>query len=424
MSFKKIKGVVSETFSEFGEDRVLRLSAAMAYYTVFSIGPLLVLIVGIAGLAFGQGRVRHELTHQIQSMVGAKSAHMVESMMTSQRYGGSLVATIVGGVALLMGAAGVFGQLQDALNTIWEVKAKPGAGIWGFIRDRFFSIAMVLGIGFLLLVSMVLSAAVNAFAGYISQLVSLPPWVAVVFNEFASLLVITVLFAFIFKFLPDVKIPWRSVWIGAVFTALLFTAGKFVLGWYLGRPSTASAYGMGSAFVLVLLYIYYSSLILFLGAEFTQVYARAQGVKIVPAKYAVPVAESERAEQGSPHDQSPQPASAASRETPAPEHAPAKQPKPAVAYAHSTEPAPNASFMQTTKTIETGDKLIIGPHLAPGRQIRLQPWSFVGLALSAGIAAGLLIRYKILRKGLKLYLTARKLPTYLSAASNAATTGR
>jgi membrane protein len=400
MSFKDTGSLIKETFKEFGEDRVLRLSAAMAYYTVFAIGPLLVLIVGLAGLIMGEEQVRHTVTQQLQGTFGEKSAKLVESMMTSNQKSGSLMATIVGGIGLLLGAAGVFGQLQDALNTIWEVKAKPGIGIAGFIRQRFLSMAMVLGTGFLLLISMVLTAVVNAFTGYIGQVMSLPSWIAQVLNEGASLMVIVLLFALIFKILPDVKIPWRPVWIGALVTAVLFTAGKFVLGWYLGRQASASAYGAGTAFVLILLYIYYSSLILFLGAEFTQVYTRRIS-RVVPSKYAVSVTDHDRAEEGAPHSGSkPAPergtGKAASKEAATPKNNPAKG-------------VPVYTNSQAEHAMQKSPSQLKLTKRAPAEQIRAQPWSFVSLALTMGIAAGFLMRYKTARKALKFYLSARKL---------------
>ncbi|HWI56139.1 MAG TPA: YihY/virulence factor BrkB family protein, partial [Bacillota bacterium] len=226
-----------------------------------------------------------------------------------------LMATIVGAVGLVLGATGVFGQLQDSLNTIWGVTTKPGQGIWAFIRDRFFSMAMVLGVGFLLLISMALTAFVTAFTHYISSLVSLPEWVAPVFENLLSFIVISILFALIFKVLPDVKIRWRDVWVGALGTALLFTAGKYLLGLYLGHAAGASAYGAGSAFVVILLYVYYSSLILYFGAEFTQVFAKHQGAHIEPSKYAVQVTDQQRAEQGMPRNR--QVEDAARRQQPA-----------------------------------------------------------------------------------------------------------
>ncbi len=297
---KSIWSYAKDTYNEFSQDRVLRLAAATAYYAVFSIAPLLVLIVGLAGLIFGEETVQREVQQQAASFVGNKSADVLASMMSAQHKGEGLLATITGGVALVLGATGIFGQLQDALNSIWGVTTRPGASLGAFIRDRFFSMAMVLGIGFLLLVSMALTTAVNAFADYIGRMVSMPPWVAIAFNGVVSFLVIWLLFALIFKVLPDVRTRWRDVWAGAAVTALLFTAGKYLLGLYLKKEVSASAYGTGSALIVILLYVYYSSVILYFGAEFTKVYARRHGSGIQPSKYAVRVTEQQRAQQGMP----------------------------------------------------------------------------------------------------------------------------
>jgi len=392
MNIKSGWGILKKTMTAFGEDRVLRLSAAMAYYAIFSIGPLLVLMVGLAGLVFGEATVKHEVTGQIQGMVGEKSAKLVESMMTAQHKGTSLMATIVGGIGLILGAAGVFGQLQDALNTIWEVKAKPGGGIWGFVRQRFLSMTMVLGIGFLLLVSMALSAFINVFAGHISNSISMPEWIVPVFNGIASFLVITLLFALIFKVLPDVQVKWGDVWIGAVGTSLLFTLGKFALGLYLGREATTSAYGAGAGFVLILMYIYYSSVILFFGAEFTQVYAHRDGAKIEPTKYAVPVKESERDQQGIP------------REGGKPKvHKPGYQPQPAYAQTHTSASKPAIAMKSKTEREAKPPQPLTFPRRPPMEQIKVEPYSFIGLALIMGVAAGLMFRVKTLRKAVKAY---------------------
>lgn len=238
---KKASSYLKETLTEFQQDRTLRLAAATAYYAIFSIGPLLVLVVGLAGLVFGEERVSREVGTQVKSFVGAQSAKVIQSMMSAQEKAGSLVATIIGGAALLLGATGVFGQLQDSLNTIWGVTTRPGKSIVAFIRDRFFSMTMVLGVGFLLLVSMVLSALVDSFAGYLGQLFSLPAWALPLFNGVSSFLVISLLFALIFKVLPDVRLRWRDVWVGAIGTSLLFTAGKYLLGLYLNYETSASA---------------------------------------------------------------------------------------------------------------------------------------------------------------------------------------
>jgi len=255
----------------------MRLAAATAYYAIFSIGPLLVLTIGVAGLVFGEESVRKEVVAQISSFVGDKAASMMSMMLAAPQKGGSLMATIIGAAALVIGATGAFGQLQDSLNTIWGVTVKPGKSVGAFLRDRIFSMAMVLAVGFVLLVSMILSAIVVAFSHYIGRLVSLPAWLVPLLNDGLNFLVITLLFALIFKVLPDVKIRWRDVWVGAAGTALLFTVGKYLLGIYLAHATSTSAYGAGSAVVVILLYIYYASVILYFGAEFTKVYARYRG---------------------------------------------------------------------------------------------------------------------------------------------------
>lgn len=395
MSIKSSWSFLRETFNEFGEDRVLRLSAAMAYYAIFSIGPLLVLIVGVAGLVLGEEKVRQEVGGQLASMVGESSAKMVESMMAPRKGGTSLIATVIGGIGLIIGASGVFGQLQDALNTIWEVKAKPGAGIWGLVRSRFLSMTTVLGIGFLLLVSMVLSAALSAVSGRMGNVISLPGWVAQGFGEVFSFVVITVLFAMIFKVLPDIKIRWRDVWVGAAVTAALFTLGKFALGKYLGSESTASAYGAGSAFVLVLLYIYYSSVILFYGAEFTQVFARRSGSVIEPSKYAVPVSEEERANEGMPR----------TGKGPGNAGKPGKAGSPGKGQSAW---APAYVSARAAGSERGGSSAVRKGTPGPLAYIREEPWSFIGLALTAGLAAGLGFRFRFVRKAVAVYFTARK----------------
>ena len=309
MNLKKTWPILKNTFSEFGEDKVLRLSAAMAYYAMFSIGPLLIIAMGLAGFAFGHDAVRQQIQEQLRGMLGEGAAKTIDSMMSAQKHGASFIATLVGLVALLFGAAGLFGQLQDSLNTIWGVKSKPGAGIWGFIRARFLSFSMVLGTGFLLLVSMALTTFLSAATGSLGNKLPMPEAAAHILNFVVSFALISVLFAMIFKFLPDVRIPFSNVWVGAVGTALLFTAGKYLLALYLGRASTASPYGAAGSVIIILMWVYYASVILLFGAEFTQVYARQTGAKIVPTKYAVDVTQEARAEQGTPPQQ-PTPANA------------------------------------------------------------------------------------------------------------------
>jgi len=274
------------TAESFFEDRAMRLSAALAYYSIFSLAPLLLMSVAVAGLVFGEDTVRLEVERQLADLMGAQTTAAVETMMSAWQKTGSGVAMVFGIGALVLGASGVFGQLQDALNAIWKVKAKPGRSIWRFVRDRFLSLAMVLGTGFLLLVSMVLTTMLKAITQRLGTALSLTESIAPVIDFTASFSVVTLLFAMIFKFLPDVKIRWRDVWIGATGTALLFVLGKELLGIYLGRESTVSVYGAAGSIVVIVLWVYYASIILFFGAEFTRVFAQKTGSPIEPSEYA------------------------------------------------------------------------------------------------------------------------------------------
>ncbi len=281
--------VLRQSISEFGDDQITQLSAALSYYAIFSIGPLLLIIVGIAGFALGEDSVRQQLETQIQHLMGPDATQTIASMMVRHGQATSVLTTVIGTIALLSGASGVVGQLQTTLNAIWKVEPKPGRGIRGFLRDRFFSWAMVLGIGFLLLVSMVLSTVLTASSGALGRKLGLPGWTLHGFDILASVAMIACLFAFIFKYIPDVKIPWRNVWSGAFGTSLLFGLGKYVLALYLGRTSTTSAYGAAGSVVIVLLWVYYASVILFFGAEFTQVYTKISGTHVKPTENAVPI---------------------------------------------------------------------------------------------------------------------------------------
>jgi membrane protein len=377
VKFGKIWSILKGTFKEFGEDKVLRLSAALAYYAMFSIGPLLVIAIGVAGLVFGHESVRGQMDQQLRSMLGEKAASTVTSMMAAQKHSSSLIATIVGIVALLFGAGGVFGQLQDSLNTIWEVKTKANAGWWALIRTRFLSLTMVLGTGFLLLVSMALTTFLTAVTDSLGNKLPLSETLAHILNLVVSFGVITLLFAMIFKYLPDVKVPLRKVWIGAIVTALLFTLGKYLLALYLGRASTTSSFGAAGSVVLILMWVYYASVILFLGAEFTHVYAKSTGARIVPDKYAEPVTEQERAEQGMPHQQKP-----------------------------SSRPAPGG--VQPGQALPQPVLQSSGQTLGPVAVLRQRPFQLAGVMLVAGFTGALLLRFKTLRKVARLYLETRR----------------
>jgi membrane protein len=396
---KKTLQVAKQTFSEFSEDNVLRLSAALAYYSIFSIGPLLIIIVGVAGILMGQQggeNFRHQLQDQLQSMLGPQSAKVVESMMSTQSKSGGILTTIIGIVVLLLGASGVFGQLQDALNTIWGVKSKPGIGLWGFLRHRFLSFGMVLVIGFLLLISMVVTTALSAFMKHMGGMMPMSEALAHVLNLVVSFGVITVLFAMMFKFLPDVKIRWSDVWAGAVLTSFLFTIGKFGLGLYLGRASTTSSYGAAGSVVLILLWVYYASIIIFLGAEFTQVYAKARGHETEPKKYAVPITQEERVEQGmSQTGKKGAPRRAGDRE------GRPMQPTPA--------PAAPPATLQPSAATEVEAEVEHARRHAPFAPIQEHPWRFATLAMSLGMTMGALYKsgaMKLLKKARKVAGTA------------------
>ena len=287
LTIKTIFKLLKETFQEWQQDKVSRLAAALAYYTVFSITPLLVIAIAIAGAVFGQEAAKGEIVDQINGLVGDQGAKAIEvALANADRPDISGAASLISIAILLLGASGVFAQLQDALNTIWNIQAKPNSGIWEFIRKRLLSFGMVLAIGFLLLVSLVVSAALSGIGKL--ELSILPGFTFIwqIVNFTISFSFIALLFALIYKYLPDAKIKWDDVIVGAIITALLFTLGKFVIGLYLGRGSLGSAYGAAGSLVIFLAWVYYSAQILLFGAEFTQVYARKFGKNITPNRHA------------------------------------------------------------------------------------------------------------------------------------------
>lgn len=298
----KFVDLIKKTFKEWSEDKASRLAAALAYYTVFSIPPLLVVAIGIAALFTDRATVENQLVGQAGSLMGSQGAEAIETILDSAESPGrsELLPTIVGVVLLFFGASGVFTQLQDAMNTIWNVEADPDRGIWGAIKDRFFSFTMVLVIGFILLVSLMLSTLLTTFGDFAGQLVSDADVLLGIVNFIFSLVVITILFGLMFKTIPDVDITWRDVGIGALLTAILFKIGEYALGIYFDRSDPTSAFGAAGSVILLLLWVYYSVQILFLGAEFTQVYATEYGSGIRPEKGAVVLTEEAKAKQGMP----------------------------------------------------------------------------------------------------------------------------
>lgn len=283
--------LLSLTYQGWKEDKASRLAAALAYYTIFSLAPLLVIVIAVAGLIWQRDAVQSSVMNQIQGLAGAEGSEFVSGLLTSaSNPAQGIVATIIGIITLLFGALGVFNELHNALNTIWEVKEEKVEGFWNSIKkvifSRFLSFTMILGIGFMLLVSLVISAGISATEELLASVLPFHELILQIINLVISIAVITLFFALIFKFLPDAEIAWRDVWVGAFFTAVLFSLGKTLIGLYLGSSAIASSYGAAGSLVLLLVWIYYSAQILFFGAEFTQVYANQLGSKIVAAGQA------------------------------------------------------------------------------------------------------------------------------------------
>ncbi len=273
--------LLKQTVDEYSKDKVPQLGAALAFYSMLSIGPLLLLALSAAGLVFDHDVAQGKIIDEIRVLVGEGGATAIQDMLQSaaKNEQAGIIATVFGIVTLLIGASGVFGQLQDAMNIIWNVPPKHHQGLWGIIKARFLSFSMVLGTSFLLLVSLVVSTALAAMGTYSSAFFSgfavLLPIIDFVVNG----AVVTLLFALVFKLIPDVKVEWRDVWVGAILTALLFIIGKSAIGLYLGRSGFSSSYGAAGSLVVILLWVYYSAQILFFGAEFTQVYSRRKALK-------------------------------------------------------------------------------------------------------------------------------------------------
>lgn len=289
--------VIKAAGAQWLADKASRLGAALAYYTAFSLAPLLILAISLAALAFERSTVERHVTAEFSKLVGTEGAHAVQAMIASaKKQDAGVVATGAGLAMLLFGAMGAFGQLQDAMNTVWEVQPKPGRGVLGFLKDRLLSSSMVLGTAFLLLVSLVISMVLSSLGNWL-----LGPEAGVVAqssDQVVSLVVVTLLFAMIYRFLPDAKVAWGDVWHGALATAFLFMIGKWAIGLYLGRASVASSYGAAGSLAVLLIWLYYSAQIFLFGAELTKAYANRFGSRIVPAANAMRVTPEERAEQG------------------------------------------------------------------------------------------------------------------------------
>jgi len=269
-------------------DNASRLSAALAYYTVFSLTPLLVIVVFLIGLFYGEDAARGEVSEQLSSLMGPAAAETIQSAIaaTSRMETTGWIATATGVIVLLFGATSVFGELKNSLNHIWGVEVQPGRTIITLIRDRFLSFSLVLCVGFLLVASLLISAAISLVSTYMSSFFALPSSIWQVTDFFVSLCITGILFATIFKVLPNVILAWQDVIAGGLITALLFTIGKSVLAWYLGTSSVASSFGAAGALVVILLWFYYATSILFFGAEFTKAWVRRRVGRITPHRHA------------------------------------------------------------------------------------------------------------------------------------------
>lgn len=287
MRARDVWEIAKETAKDWSDDDASTLAAALAYYALLSLAPLLVISVGVAGWFLGADAARGRVASELSRVVGGDAAQGIQSIVVNaDEPKQGLIGTVVGVVTAFVGASGVFGQLQTSLDKIWEVKPKADRGILGQLKDRFFSFTMVLGVAFLLLVSLVLSSVLSSFGEVMAD--TLPGGAVVwqIVNFAVSFGVVTLLFALIFKVIPDVKVQWRDVWLGAAVTALLFTIGKQLLGLYLGKAAVGSAYGAAGSLVALVVWVYYAAQILFMGAEFTQVQARRRGAEIEPDKNA------------------------------------------------------------------------------------------------------------------------------------------
>lgn len=283
--------LIQQAFKGFIEDNAMQLSAALSYYTIFSLPPLLLLIISLSGIFFGADAVRGELFGQINELVGNDAAIQIQetiknvTLKSSNRF-----ASIVGAIVLLIGASGMFAEIQDSINSIWGIKAKPKRGIIKFLYNRLMSLSMIGSVGFLLLVSLMVNSLVELLSNRL-QILLPEDTIALFFilNFIIVYITITTLFTIIFKTLPDGKIDLLDCFVGASFTALLFMIGKFAIGYYLGSYNIASVYGAAGSVIIILVWVYYSAIILYFGAEFTKVYAHTHGNKIIPNDYTVQI---------------------------------------------------------------------------------------------------------------------------------------
>ena len=287
MNLNTIWSLLKETFNEWQHDKVPILAAALSYYMIFSIAPILILVIAVVGFIVGEQIAQDEVFAQLESFFGSENAASIRTVLQNQFSPSSnITATIIAVVTILFGATTVFAQLKQALNLIWGVEPKPGRGVKSFVQTRILSILMVLGIGFILLLSLIISSVLSGATTWLEKLLFIPSLVWSLVDLVISLSLTTLLFGQIYRVLPDVRIAWKDVAVGAGITAVLFTIGKSLISLYLGNSSIGSAYGAAGSFVIVLVWIFYSTQIFLFGAEFTQVWSRRYGSQIRPNKNA------------------------------------------------------------------------------------------------------------------------------------------
>ncbi len=288
-SAKDFWGMLKATFVGFIDDKGLKLSASLSYYTIFSLGPLLLLLISLVGFFLGEEAIRGQLFTEINGLVGDKAAVQIQEIIQNLELSGKTTsAVIIGVITLIIGATTVFGEIQDSINIIWRVKAKPKRGWVKLLKDRLLSSSLIIGLGFLLIVSLAVNGAVQALSDWLQNF--FPNITVILFNILnliISFIVITVLFGVIFKVLPDVKIRWRHVRMGAFVTAALFMLGRFLIGLYIEKTGTESTYGAAGSLIVILVWVYYTAAIMYLGAEFTRAYADFIGLRIEPSEFAV-----------------------------------------------------------------------------------------------------------------------------------------
>lgn len=289
--FRKWWGLLKSTINEFLEDNAIKLSASLSYYTIFALPPLCIIILYVCGVFFGKEAVSGEFFGQINGLVGNDAAIQIqETIKNIELSDGNAFAAIFGGVMLLIGASGVFAEIQSSINFIWGLKAKPNKGVMKFLKNRLMSFSMIAAVGFLLLVSLMVNTVMDILN---ARLVIYFPDATVYLFYFLNIIILfvstTILFSIIFKTLPDGNIAWKDALIGSGFTSVFFMIGKFAIGFYLGNSTVASVYGAAGSVVIILVWVYYSAIILYFGAEFTKVYARMYGKKIIPNDYAVEI---------------------------------------------------------------------------------------------------------------------------------------